>query len=133
MSAQKESPVGSIAHQEVLVSYNYRICQAPSWYVDLWFKHLREDQQMSEETLHVMARKESRLGGFPIAVPAPDRNSDRFLACPVCGEHVGLDCSAVSCAGECRAWYHLNCVTLPANAATGSKNQVSDWMCPNCA
>ena len=54
-----------------------RICQAPGWYVDLWFKHLREDEGLSEEALYVMARKESRLG-VPVAVTPPDRESDRY-------------------------------------------------------
>ena len=119
------------AHEEVLVSYNYRICQAPRWYVDLWFKHLREDQNLSEETLHVMARKEARLGGFPISVPPPNRNSDRFLPCPMCDEHIGLNNNSVSCAGNCHKWFHCSCVSLGPEA-NSKKDQISHWICQDC-
>ena len=38
-----------VAGEEVLVSYNYDIPHAPSWYRELWFDHLRITEGWSEE------------------------------------------------------------------------------------
>ena len=95
-------------HEEVLVHYNYSICQAPEWYVCLWFEHLRETENLTEEEIYQSARKESRLSQLPLNVPPPKRTSPRFLPCGRCKGHVGLEDSSFTC-DICEAWYHLTC------------------------
>ena len=41
--------------EEILVSYNYSIGQAPDWYRHAWFSHLRDNQHWSEEKIQVTA------------------------------------------------------------------------------
>ena len=100
-------------HGEILVSYNYRICQAPEWYVELWFKHLREDNNLTEEEVYQAAKKESRLSQLPLRVPPPPRTSSRFLPCGKCKEHIGLAEDSFTC-DICDVWHHLKC-------------KISDW------
>ena len=132
MSIVAVSPIRT--NQEVLVSYNYRICQAPTWYVNLWFKHLREDQNLSEDTLVSMARKESRLGGFPVNVPPPDRNSNRFIPCQTCNDHVGLTDTSLSCTG-CERWFHLRCLEMGLDQFKSmvAKGSSISWRCNQCS
>ena len=37
-----------LPHEEILVSYNYRLWMAPDWYQEQWVKHKREIEQVSE-------------------------------------------------------------------------------------
>ena len=39
--------------EEILVSYNYNIGQAPDWYRHAWFSHLRDNKEWSEEKIQV--------------------------------------------------------------------------------
>lgn len=98
-------------HQEILVSYNYRIHQAPAWYQSLYFTYLREDKKMSEESIYLTARRIARDHGVSIAIPPPSRSSSRFLACGICNEHVGFDTLALAC-DKCTTWYHVRCTDV---------------------
>ena len=97
-------------HEEVLVSYNYRMVHAPQWYVDFWFTHLRENENMSEEGLYQLAKKESRLNGVLLTVPPPPRTSPRFSPCGKCKQHIGLEDASFNC-DICGVWYHFSCCT----------------------
>ncbi len=104
--------------QEVLVNYNYALhlarsslkmnkldefvgntppFQAPDWYRDLYFHHLRYVEGRSEEFVYGVAKRRSReAGGAHVRVPPPERTDrERFLPCGVCGEHVAFDCFSV--------------------------------------
>ena len=98
-------------HEEILVSYNYRMCHAPEWYTDLWFKHLREDQNLTEEEVYQAARRESRLSQLTLSVPPPPRKSSRFFPCRRCNEHIGLEESCFAC-DICELWHHLRCTRI---------------------
>ena len=37
-----------LPHEEILVSYNYRLWMAPEWYQEQWVKYKREIEQVSE-------------------------------------------------------------------------------------
>ena len=98
-------------NEEVLVSYGYRISEAPDWYVDLWFQHLRQDKNLTEAEVYQAAKKESRFSQAPIAVPPPPRSSSRFIPCGKCKEHVGLEDVSFSC-DICEIWHHLRCTQI---------------------
>jgi len=78
--AEKDIP----RHEEVLVSYNYRIHQAPEWYQQQYFQHLREDQHMKEEGIYMIGRRMMRIHGVAITIPPPAPNSLRFAPCGSC-------------------------------------------------
>jgi hypothetical protein len=99
--------------EEVLVSYNYRISQAPNWYIDLWFQHLREDKNLTEEEVYQAAKKECRFNHSPIAVSPPPRSSSRFIPCGKCKAHVGLEDASFTC-DICEKWHHLRCTQIDA-------------------
>jgi hypothetical protein len=125
-------------HQEILVSYNYRIHQAPAWYQQLYFHHLRNDQQVDEEGLYVIARRIMRQHGVVISIPAPARGSTRFLACGGCDDHVGYDDFSLSCT-VCERWYHGRCTDMKVDdvyAEDSAGNKVAknpDWHCQACS
>ena len=97
--------------EEILVNYNYSLHMAPDWYISLFFHHLRNVEQKSEEYIYQYAKKRSRDHSSTITVPPPDRNSERFVPCGKCDEHVSLACFSVLC-NDCGKWYHVRCLSL---------------------
>ena len=124
-------------HQEILVSYNYRIHQAPQWYQQLYFQHLREDKQVDEEGLYLIARRIMRQHEVMISIPAPARGSSRFCACVNCDEHVGYDDFSVSCC-KCECWVHVRCTSLKVedifdeDASGNQTPKNTEWRCHKC-
>ena len=119
-------------HGEILVSYNYRICHAPDWYIDLWFKHLREDENLSEEEVYQFAKRESRLSQIPVTVPPPPRTSSRFSPCGRCKEHIGLDDSSFTC-DICEVWHHLRCTRIDLEDFKSYLERKETITCDRCS
>jgi len=123
--------------KEILVSYNYRIHQAPSWYQDLYFRHLRDEKHLSEEAIYLMARRIARDHGVSVPIPCPDRESPRFLKCGGCNDHVGFDTLALAC-DKCVKWFHVKCTDLKQDDVFeenefGQKIAKLDiWICNSC-
>jgi histone-lysine N-methyltransferase SETD7 len=124
-------------NQEVLVSYNYRIHQAPTWYQELYFQHLREDELLGEEGIYMIARRIMRQHEVIVSIPPPSFDSPRFLGCGVCRHHVGYDDFAVSC-GRCEKWSHVRCTPLKVEdlfEEDQSGNKIpknNEWLCHQC-
>ena len=53
--------------------------KAPEWYADLYFEHLRNVENLTEEAVYAWARRKSRETNINIVVPPPHRGSPRFL------------------------------------------------------
>ncbi len=51
---------------EVLVGYNYEMSHAPRWYQELWFKHLRDELDWTEEQIEAWCEKETAKTGYKI-------------------------------------------------------------------
>lgn len=125
-------------NEEVLVSYNYRIHQAPEWYQQLYFQHLREVEQVGEEAIYLISRRIMRQHGVMIPIPPPSKTSSRFLGCGECCHHVGYDAVSVSCS-RCEKWFHVACTPLTVEDIYDedkSGNKVAktpDWSCNSCA
>ncbi len=124
-------------HHEVLVSYNYRIHQAPTWYQELYFRHLRENNDMSEEAIYLSTRRIARDHGVSIQIPPPDRDTLRFVPCGSCDKHVGFDSFSLACE-SCEKWFHLICTDLKSEdiseeSESGQKiPKLISWSCKNC-
>ena len=124
-------------NQEVLVSYNYRIHQAPVWYRELYFQHLREDELLGEEGIYMIARRIMRQHEVTVVIPPPSSDSPRFVACGVCRQHVGYDDCAVAC-GRCEKWTHVRCTPLKVEDIFDedqSGNKIpknTEWHCQLC-
>ena len=63
--------------EELFVSYNYAIAQAPDWYQEQWFEHLREDLEWSEQQIHSWACRTYNLNGLALVIPPPSRDTNR--------------------------------------------------------
>ena len=118
--------------EEVLVSYNYRLTQAPDWYVELWFKHLREVENLTEEEVYQAAKKESRFKESPITVPPPPRSSSRFIPCGKCKAHVGLEDTSFFC-DICEAWHHLACTQIDVKDFESLLEMKETITCDRCS
>ena len=124
-------------HHEVLVSYNYRIHQAPQWYQELYFTHLREDEKLEEEQIYMIGRRIMRQHGVTLSIPHPSPDSPRFSPCGVCHEHVGYDEFAISC-DTCEKWHHVRCTPLKTDDIfeedeRGNKiAKTVEWNCHLC-
>jgi hypothetical protein len=119
MSIMAEVDIKS--NEEVLVSYNYRIHQAPVWYQQLYFKHMREVEHVGEEGLYLITRRILRQHSVMIAIPPPARDSPRFLAC-----------------GGCKL-YHMRCTGINVDdifdedpAGNKVPKASSDWFSQSC-
>ena len=44
------------AYEEIFVSYNYRVWQAPIWYREQWIHHKREVEKVSEAVIADLTR-----------------------------------------------------------------------------
>ena len=53
--------------------------KAPEWYAALYFEHLRNVENLTEEAVYAWARRKSRETNINIVVPPPHRGSPRFL------------------------------------------------------
>ncbi len=121
----------------MLVSYNYSLHLAPEWYRELYFRHLRTEENRwtdgqrnptlagcitlqiklfprSEEFIYNLAKKKSRETGTHVPVPPPDRDdSARFVPCGICNKHVAADSFSIRCdddGGGCGRWQHVDCL-----------------------
>jgi histone-lysine N-methyltransferase SETD7 len=119
MSIMAEVDIKS--NEEVLVSYNYRIHQAPVWYQQLYFKHMREVEHVGEEGLYLITRRILRQHSVMIAIPPPARDSPRFQAC-----------------GGCKL-YHMRCTGINVDdifdedpAGNKVPKASSDWFSQSC-
>jgi len=117
------------AGEEVFVTYNYMIAKSPEWYQQLWFDHLREDQDWSEEKIYSWANKELRRSGLQVEVLPPNRHSHRFLACGGCTEHVSQADESICCS-QCLLWHHIRCSGLEEDIY--STESLEDWVCNSC-
>lgn len=99
------------AGDEVFVNYNYRIWQGPEWYQQQYLQHLRMVEDVSEETLFLVAARIIRSSGTFVEIPPPPENSCRFDPCAHCGKHVGYQVVSVACL-SCQKWCHAKCTAL---------------------
>ena len=49
--------------EEIFVSYNYSLAQAPDWYKQQWFSHTSEDLAWSEQKIYSSLMKVYRQTG----------------------------------------------------------------------
>jgi len=97
------------AGKEVLANYNYSLSRSPDWYREAWFKHLRDVLQWSEEKIYSWVQREIRNSGIYVEMIPPSKDSDRYVACDTCGEHVASwDQDGVTCY-NCGVRYHTQC------------------------
>ena len=83
-----------------------------------------------------MFQKIRKTGGATIRIPAPPRDSSRWLSCGACPEHVSLDDFSVKC-GTCHVWCHLKCLKNEDGerdrvGVMAKKDPAFIWTCPNC-
>lgn len=116
-----------LAGEEVFVCYNYMIAKAPEWYRLLWFIHLRDDLEWTEQKIYSWSLKEYRTSGLYVEIPPPSRNSERFLPCGGCNNHVSQDDSSICCS-SCLVWYHIDCSGETEDSLEG-KQMLEDWIC----
>jgi len=64
-------------NEELLVNYNYSLSNAPDWYKEKYFQHLREEENVSEEELHSLAKRKSKQFQTRLQVPPPPKGSNR--------------------------------------------------------
>ena len=131
------------AGEEILANYNYslskyvsmscKIClqasllktfpRSPEWYRIEWFKHLRRIG-WSEEKILSWVEKEINRSGITVDIPPPSKDSERFVECLICREHVfAWDSSSDRCR-RCARRVHGQCVTL---------NFELDFICNVCS
>ena len=120
------------SHEEILVTYGYRIWQSPAWYTGLWFEYLREDLNLTEEQVFHAARKESRFSQAPVSVPPPHKSSSRFLPCGECKEHIGFGVGSFNC-DICKTWYHLSCTQIEPNNSDACLERKESITCDGCS
>ena len=65
--------------EEIFVSYNYSLATAPSWYQVMWFRHIREELDWSEQKIHSWLMKIFRQTGEVVAMIPPTRESPRLV------------------------------------------------------
>ena len=119
-------------HEEVLVSYGYRIWQSPGWYSNLWFEYLREDLNLTEEEVFHAARKESRFSQAPVPIPPPPKSSPRFLPCGGCKQHIGYGDGCFHC-HVCKAWYHFSCKEIETPNINAHLENNESIVCDSCS
>ena len=119
------------AHEEIFVSYNYRIWQAPEWYQEQWIKFKREVENISEEALLELTRRICRQFGVIVRIPSPEPESPRFVPCVYCARHVKPSDNCICCL-ECHRWSHCKCAGLEIEYMQNNPDMFSDWSCKNC-
>ena len=62
--------------EEIFVSYNYSLAQAPAWYKEQWFRHIRE-LDWSDHKIYSSVLKLFRQTGQLVTIEPPDRDSSR--------------------------------------------------------
>ena len=58
-----------LAGEEILVNYGYKLSHAPTWYQDLWFRHLRRDRGWAEEKIRDWVENNARMTGVFVQIP----------------------------------------------------------------
>ena len=86
-----------------------------------------------QKTLLELTRRIKREYGVHIELPPPHRSSNRFQACTVCKEHVGLTENSVSCE-TCDVLYHVKCTDIDIGMIEdNSEAYLGWWTCQNCS
>jgi len=119
-----------LAGEEVFVTYNYTIAKSPEWYRLQWFNHLREELEWSEQKIYSWSLKEYRKSGLSVEIPPPSRDSDRFLPCGGCKNHVSQDDASISCS-SCLVWHHMDCSGLEEDTFN-REDSIAEWVGPCC-
>jgi hypothetical protein len=118
------------AGEEIFVSYNYSIWQAPCWYQAQWIEYKRNVENIDERHLAALTLRITKEHGAVITIPSPVETSPRFVPCTKCSRHIGVLEISVACE-DCDQWYHIRCTEISPEEMQDNSESFR-WSCDVC-